>query len=56
MPVLCGCNSQPADGDVSDAALRDLLAREDAILGTLDGTERAALAVLLRSVVAPFDA
>src|ERR1022692_4618129 len=39
-----------------DAALRDLLAREDAILGTLDGTERAALAALLRRVVAPFDA
>jgi DNA-binding MarR family transcriptional regulator len=39
-----------------DGALRDLLAREDAILGTLDGPERAALASLLRRVVAPFDA
>ena len=39
-----------------DGALRDLVAREDAILGTLDSTERAALAGLLRRVVAPFDA
>jgi DNA-binding MarR family transcriptional regulator len=39
-----------------DAALRDLAAREDAILGTLDGSERATLAALLRRVVAPFDA
>jgi DNA-binding MarR family transcriptional regulator len=39
-----------------DGALRDLLAREDAILGTLDDTERTALAALLRRVVAPFDA
>jgi DNA-binding MarR family transcriptional regulator len=39
-----------------DSALQDLLAREDAILGTLDSRERAALATLLRRVVAPFDA
>jgi DNA-binding MarR family transcriptional regulator len=39
-----------------DSALQDLLAREDAILGTLDSTERSTLAALLRRVVAPFDA
>jgi DNA-binding MarR family transcriptional regulator len=39
-----------------DGALRDLAAREDAILGTLDANERATLAALLRRVVAPFDA
>ena len=39
-----------------DGALQDLVAREDAILGTLDGAERGALAGLLRRVVAPFDA
>jgi DNA-binding MarR family transcriptional regulator len=39
-----------------DAALRDLVARENAILRTLDSDERAALADLLRRVVAPFDA
>ena len=39
-----------------DAALRDLVAREDAILGSLDESERSALAALLRRVVAPFDA
>jgi DNA-binding MarR family transcriptional regulator len=39
-----------------DGALRDLAAREDAILGTLDASERATLAALLRRVVAPFDA
>ena len=39
-----------------DGALQDLVAREDAILGTLDSAERAALAGLLRRVVAPFDA
>jgi len=39
-----------------DLALRDLVAREDAILGTLDATQRATLAGLLRGVVAPFDA
>jgi DNA-binding MarR family transcriptional regulator len=39
-----------------DGALQDLAAREDAILGALDATERATLAALLRRVVAPFDA
>ena len=39
-----------------EAALRDLVARENAILGSLDESERAALATLLRRVVAPFDA
>ncbi len=39
-----------------ESALRDLVAREDAILGTLDAAERATLAGLLRRVVAPFDA
>jgi DNA-binding MarR family transcriptional regulator len=39
-----------------EAALQDLVAREDAILGTLDGDERTTLAGLLRRVVAPFDA
>jgi len=39
-----------------DGALEDLAAREDAILGTLDASERATLAALLRRVVAPFDA
>jgi len=38
-----------------DAALRDLVAREDAILGNLDAAERGSLAALLRRVVAPFD-
>jgi hypothetical protein len=32
------------------------VARENAILGTLDATQRATLAGLLRRVVAPFDA
>jgi DNA-binding MarR family transcriptional regulator len=39
-----------------DAALADLVAREDSILGSLDEPERATLAALLRRVVAPFDA
>ena len=39
-----------------DAALKDLVAREHAILGSLDEAERASLAGLLRRVVAPFDA
>jgi DNA-binding MarR family transcriptional regulator len=38
-----------------ESALRDLVAREDAILGSLDAKERAALADLLQRVVAPFD-
>ena len=39
-----------------DGALTDLVAREEAILGTLDDHERAELSGLLRRVVAPFDA
>jgi len=39
-----------------DAALEDLVARENAILGILDPAERSTLAGLLRRVVAPFDA
>lgn len=39
-----------------DAALEDLVAVEDAILGALDDDARATLADLLRRVVAPFDA
>jgi DNA-binding MarR family transcriptional regulator len=39
-----------------DAALTDLVARENSILGSLDEPERATLAALLRQVVAPFDA
>jgi DNA-binding MarR family transcriptional regulator len=39
-----------------DGALVDLVTRENAILGTLDDTERRTLAGLLRRVVAPFDA
>jgi DNA-binding MarR family transcriptional regulator len=39
-----------------DAALGDLVTRENAILGTLDSHERATLAGLLRRIVAPFDA
>ena len=38
-----------------DAALTELIERENAILGTLDQDERAVLAGLLRRVVAPFD-
>jgi hypothetical protein len=39
-----------------DGALLDLVARENAILGTLDDDERRTLADLLRRIVAPFDA
>jgi len=38
-----------------DAALKDLVEREDAILAILESDERALLAGLLRRVVAPFD-
>jgi len=38
-----------------DAALQDLLAREHELLGTLDPTDRAELARLLRLLVLPFD-
>lgn len=46
----------PAGRKRVDAALKDLVARENAIIGTLDTAERAVLAGLLRRVVAPFDA
>jgi DNA-binding MarR family transcriptional regulator len=39
-----------------EAAIRDLVQRENAILGTLTAAERSELAGLLRRVVAPFDA
>lgn len=39
-----------------DAALKQLVEREDAILGALDRSERSTIAALLRRVVAPFDA
>lgn len=38
-----------------DAALRDLVTREAAILAALDGADRATLSALLRRVLAPFD-
>jgi DNA-binding MarR family transcriptional regulator len=38
-----------------DAALSDLLASEEALLGALSGTERDALSALLRALIAPFD-
>ena len=41
--------------DRVDAALTDLLADERALLGGLSDRQRATLASLLRSVVAPFD-
>jgi DNA-binding MarR family transcriptional regulator len=39
-----------------DAALEDLLAREQTLLGDLSAAERDRLARLLRVVVGPFDA
>lgn len=39
-----------------EAALKDLSARESALLGSLSVRERETLAALLRSIVAPFDA
>lgn len=38
-----------------DTAIRDLVARENAILGSLSRSERHTLADLLRRVLAPFD-
>jgi DNA-binding MarR family transcriptional regulator len=38
-----------------EAALKDLVVREDALLGRLDDDERATLANLLKAVVAPFE-
>jgi DNA-binding MarR family transcriptional regulator len=46
----------PAGRRRVDGALKDLVARENAILGTLDRDGRTTLADLLRRVVAPFDA
>jgi DNA-binding MarR family transcriptional regulator len=46
----------PAGRRRVDAALTDLVEREDAILSSLSGDERALLASSLRRVVAPFDA
>ena len=46
----------PARNASHQDALRDLVAREDALLGTLDTTQRTTLAGLLRQVVAPLDA
>jgi DNA-binding MarR family transcriptional regulator len=45
----------PAGARKVDAALADLLHREEAILGALDPRERALLAGTLRKVLAPFD-
>jgi DNA-binding MarR family transcriptional regulator len=45
----------PAGRRRVDEALKDLVARENAILGTLDTGGRTRLADLLRRVVAPFD-
>jgi DNA-binding MarR family transcriptional regulator len=39
-----------------DLAIADLVDRENAILGTIDESERTVLSDLLRRVVAPFDA
>jgi DNA-binding MarR family transcriptional regulator len=38
-----------------ERALKDLVVREDALLGGLDGDQRSVLASLLKTVVAPFD-
>jgi hypothetical protein len=38
-----------------EAALKDLVIREDALLGSLNDDERSVLANLLKSVVAPFE-
>ena len=42
--------------DAVDAALTDLLDREQGLLAGLDGGQRATLAALLRALLAPFDA
>jgi hypothetical protein len=39
-----------------DAALSDLLTREEAILAALDESEQRLLAALLRQLTEPFDA
>jgi DNA-binding MarR family transcriptional regulator len=38
-----------------DSALKDLVVREDALLGSLDDDQRSVLASLLKIVVTPFD-
>jgi DNA-binding MarR family transcriptional regulator len=38
-----------------EAALKDLVIREDALLSSLNDDERSVLANLLKSVVAPFE-
>jgi hypothetical protein len=38
-----------------EAALKDLVIREDALLSSLKDDERSVLANLLKSVVAPFE-
>ena len=44
-----------AGGRKVEAALKDLVVREDALLGGLDEDQRSGLARLLKIVVAPFD-
>jgi DNA-binding MarR family transcriptional regulator len=39
-----------------ERALKDLVVKEDALLGGLDSEQRSVLAALLKIVVAPFDA
>ena len=38
-----------------ESALRDLVTREEAILGSLSGAERTSLAAMLRRILGPFD-
>lgn len=45
----------PTGRDRVDAALSDLLAREEAILAMLDEPEQQLLAALLRRLTRPFD-
>lgn len=45
----------PSGARVVDAALADLLSREQAILGDLDSRERKTLAVLLRRLLLPLE-
>jgi DNA-binding MarR family transcriptional regulator len=51
--VLVGLTEQGRDR--VDAALADLLAREEELLRALSGEQRQALATLLRTLVGPFD-
>jgi len=50
-----GSGSQLKVGKKVDSALKDLVVREDALLGSLDDDQRSVLATLLKIVVAPFD-